>query len=95
MSRDHVTLRGTDAARAALGKGVQANPGAPLTPEMMDALRENLGAAKYLLKQSAKGLNTQGHPISREQAARVAQVAQRRIDEIQDVLQSGRQAGKN
>lgn len=95
MSRDPISLRGADAARTALGKGVQANPGAPLTPEMIVALRENLDAAKHLLKQSASCLNTQGHPISREQAARVALVAERRINEIQDVLQSGRQAAKN
>jgi hypothetical protein len=39
---------GVESARAALGKGPKANPGAPLTFEMREALDDNLKAAQRI-----------------------------------------------
>jgi len=78
-----------------LGKGPFANPGAPLTDAMRSALAENLVAAQNNLQLAQQGSNRDGNAIPPEMAARIAQSAQNRINEIQQVLQSGVQAPRN
>jgi RHS repeat-associated protein len=89
-------LTGPEAARAALGKGPLANPGAPLTDAMKAALQDNLAAAQNNLSLAQQGLNRAGNPFMTPQAQQIAiSTAQARIDEITSVLQSGVQAAKN
>ena len=88
-------LTGAEAARAALGKGPYATPGAPLTAEMSAALQENLAAAQNSLSLANQGLNVAGNAVSAEQAAIQAATAQQRIATITRILQTGVQAPKN
>ena len=88
-------LKWADSARAAMGKGPLANPGAPLTPEMIEGLQQNATAAQKTLELAQQGLNTAGNPISPEQAQTVIQTMQNCLSTIQQILQSGVQAPKN
>lgn len=88
-------LTGPEAARAALGKGPKAVPGAPLTAEMKAALQQNLAAAQNSLNLARQGLNVAGNPTDAAQLATQIATAQARINAINAVLQSGVQASKN
>jgi RHS repeat-associated protein len=89
------SLTGPEAARAALGKGPNAIPGAPLTPEMRAALQQNLQAAQSSLNLARQGLNVAGNPTDAAQLATQIATSQARINQINAILQSGVQAPKN
>ena len=89
-------LTGTEAARAALGKGPFANPGAPLTAEMRAALQQNLAAAEKNLGLANQGLNHVGNTFGSARTQQVAvSAAQNRVNEIKAIIESGVQAPKN
>ena len=88
-------LSGAEAARAALGKGPNAAPGAPLTPQMREALEANIAAAQKSLANAQKGLNNRGNPLSEAQKATQIETTTNRIAEIRRTLESGVQAPKN
>jgi len=88
-------LTGTDAARAALGKGPFANPGAPLTDAMKSALGDNLTAAQNTLNNALNGVNNAGKPISSELQQKFINKMTNRINTINNVLNSGVQAPRN
>ena len=88
-------LTGPDAARAALGKGPFADPGAPLTDAMRLALVDNLTAAENTLNNALNGINNAGNPMSPEQQQRTIKSMNNRINAINGVLNSGVQAPRN
>jgi hypothetical protein len=62
---------------------------------MRDALQKNKEAAQKTLDNANKGLSRSGKPISPEQAAKVQKTMQDRINNVNNILQSGCQGGKN
>jgi RHS repeat-associated protein len=85
----------TEAARAAMGKGPLANPGAPLTSQMLAGLQQNAAAAQNALDLAKQGLNVAGNPIDADAAQMVIQNMQNRLDTVQQIIGSGVQAPKN
>ena len=80
-------LKGAEAARAALGKGPLANPGAALTDGMKAALKDNLAAAQKNLDLAQQGLNHSGNPfLNSEVQQNAINTAQSRINEINSIL---------
>jgi uncharacterized protein RhaS with RHS repeats len=92
---DESSLEGSEATRAALGKGPNASPGSPLTPAMKSGLQDNLNAAQKTLENAKNGVNNAGNSISPQQAARVIKTMQNRVDTISKTLNSGCQGAKN